>query len=507
MKIIYSIVLILVSSLASCQGFFSTHIGASDYVEMVNITSYVSSCDYYLTGNYHAENTNNVTEMGFVYSNNVENLDLNNGSKYTVSITTGSYSKSISVFPSNTYYYKAYITKTTGTLYSDTYQIISTPSYPSVSSPPIYSVTESSFKIDVSVASTPYTITNVSVVYNTSSLFNVGQTIVSGGFTSNGTITVSGLSPNTTYYTAIRLSNNCGVGMNYSINRQVTTSEEIVIPPSITTYTANSITENSATVGVYVSNEGSESVTSKGSCWSTSPTPTLSDSYNTYSGGLGTVITSLTGLVQNTTYYVRGYAITSDGATYGNQISFTTTSSSSLASVVINSISVDDECSNTVNCQVADDGGENVTIRGICWSTSINPTVSNPHTPSGGGVGIYSIPVSCLLNGTYYIRAYAINSNGTSYSANTTFTFSKQCDDLNLNSLYTGTVGGTITLPEKSTRIQTVTYTSSAPSIVSVSGNVLNLLGVGSVLITATTTGNASFCPIEQTSTGVLSTD
>lgn len=68
-------------------------------------------------------------------------------------------------------------------------------------------------------------------------------------------------------------------------------------------------------------------------------------------------------------------------------------------------------------------GGATVTARGVCWSTSANPTVSNSHTSDGTGTGSFSSALTGLsLNTTYHVRSYATNSAGTGYGADTTFT-------------------------------------------------------------------------------------
>ena len=65
---------------------------------------------------------------------------------------------------------------------------------------------------------------------------------------------------------------------------------------------------------------------------------------------------------------------------------------------------------------VGDGGGLPITNRGICWSTTENPTISNSHTTDGTGLGVFSSSLTALSeNQTYYVRAYATNAKGTSY--------------------------------------------------------------------------------------------
>ena len=73
---------------------------------------------------------------------------------------------------------------------------------------------------------------------------------------------------------------------------------------------------------------------------------------------------------------------------------------------------------------VLSDGGAEVTARGVCWSMSPNPTLENSigHTTDGIGVGEFTSELTGLLEcTTYYVRAYATNSVGTTYGEQETF--------------------------------------------------------------------------------------
>ncbi len=72
---------------------------------------------------------------------------------------------------------------------------------------------------------------------------------------------------------------------------------------------------------------------------------------------------------------------------------------------------------------VMSDGGSAVTERGVCWSTDHNPTIGVGHVSVGSGSGAFTVSVTGLAEGTtYYVRAYAINSTGTSYGDEVSFT-------------------------------------------------------------------------------------
>ena len=72
---------------------------------------------------------------------------------------------------------------------------------------------------------------------------------------------------------------------------------------------------------------------------------------------------------------------------------------------------------------ITGDGGAAVTERGVCWSTSANPTTTDSKTTDGTGSGIFTSTIIGLTAGTtYYVRAYAINSVGTAYGNEISFT-------------------------------------------------------------------------------------
>ncbi|MDD2290124.1 MAG: FISUMP domain-containing protein [Bacteroidales bacterium] len=79
----------------------------------------------------------------------------------------------------------------------------------------------------------------------------------------------------------------------------------------------------------------------------------------------------------------------------------------------------------TATCggNVTGDGGDAVTARGVCWSTSENPTTANSKTTNGSGLGAFTGNITGLTpNTTYYVRAYATNSEGTTYGEQKSFT-------------------------------------------------------------------------------------
>jgi M6 family metalloprotease-like protein len=108
---------------------------------------------------------------------------------------------------------------------------------------------------------------------------------------------------------------------------------------------------------------------------------------------------------------------------YIDNVSISAGSGATTPTVTTGSVSNITTSTATVAGNVTADGGATVTERGICYSTSQNPTTANSKVASGSGTGSFSANLSGLAaNTTYYARAYAINAQGTSYGSQVSFT-------------------------------------------------------------------------------------
>ncbi len=193
---------------------------------------------------------------------------------------------------------------------------------------------------------------------------------------------------------------------------------------TLTTSAVSGITVNTATSGGDISSDGGAEVTARGLCWNTSKNPAVTGSHTTEGSGTGSFVSSISGLTPNTLYYIRAYATNSVGTSYGNEVSFST-SPIVLATVTTEVISSITPTTAVGGGSISSDGGGAVTAKGICWSTTAEPTTSNSKTSDGTGNNSFTSNITGLTPGTlYHVRAYATNPAGTAYGNDVTFTSS-----------------------------------------------------------------------------------
>lgn len=191
--------------------------------------------------------------------------------------------------------------------------------------------------------------------------------------------------------------------------------------PTVTTSNVSNITASSATCGGNVTADGGSYVTERGICWGTSNAPTIDGNHQAMGQGNGTFTCNMSNLEPDNVYYVRAYATNNRGTAYGEQKQFTT--NSGLPTVTINTVTNITATSATCGGSISDNGGFAVTDKGLVWSTSQYPTLNDNHISLGSGNAPFTGSMNNLSDGiTYYVRAYATNSNGTAYSEQLSFT-------------------------------------------------------------------------------------
>ena len=184
-------------------------------------------------------------------------------------------------------------------------------------------------------------------------------------------------------------------------------------------------------------------------------------------------VTVTTNLNSETTYF----AIVIDGNLYQidywyiDNVSITAGSGTTVPTVTTTAISAITSSGATGGGNVTTDGGATVTERGICYSTTANPTTANSKVANGSGTGSFSATMSGLTaSTTYYVRSYATNSAGTAYGLQVSFT--TLTDGGSTSDITIGTGTSTQGYPincyygyERSASIYTATEVGSAGSI------------------------------------------
>ncbi|WP_293050136.1 hypothetical protein, partial [Paludibacter sp.] len=307
---------------------------------------------------------------------------------------TGSFNSTLTGLANGTrYYIRAYVTNAMGTTYGS-YTYIDTKSIPSVTTlTPTVSTDEPGIvKCGGNVSDDGgAAVTARGVCW---SLTNATPTLADdhtsdNSGTGNFSSILTGLDATKKYYVRA-----------YATNAAGTAYGSVISPTTPTVVTSGVLVSSSgstiAVSGGRVTDEGGAAVLARGVCWWTSnAAPTISNAHTSDGMRSGTFSSTLTGLVSGSTYYIRAYATNAYGTAYGSYTSFTAgTITSTITTAIpklttnIPVISTDRPAVSSAGGNIFDDGGANITSRGVCWSsTNSSPTIADAHSSDGTGAG------------------------------------------------------------------------------------------------------------------------
>jgi len=320
-----------------------------------------------------------------------------------------------------TYHYRVVAQSSSGTAYGADMTFTTKASKPTVTTLAASNITTTSAKLNGLVnANNDSTTVTFEYGINTGygNTVTADQSPVTGSSNTAVSANISGLVPNTMYHYRV-VGQNSG-GTKNGADMTFTTDTAL---PTVTTSAASNIEPDSATLnGLVNANNASTTVTFEYGV-NTSYGNTVTADQSPVTGYTDTAVSAnITGLVPNTTYHYRAVGQNSAGTSYGSDMTFTTLPprTPTVTTAPVTKITFHTAKSGG---NVIDEGASPVTARGVCWSTAPNPTIADNFTTNDIGPGPFNSTMNQLTEKTtYYVRAYATNSYGTSYGEEFQFT-------------------------------------------------------------------------------------
>ena len=454
----------------------------SPVVRATNIQD-ITQHDAKIYGKLIDKGTSAITQYGIVWSatnteptlesnDGINKVDgsLENGAEFTLAMT--------GLDPGKTYYVRTFATNSTGTAYSNNYNFTALGiTMPHVAIDEVTDITVISAKVQCSFTDGGDEVTDWGVKYSTNSGMTGAIDVNKPGTTLSGnTFTAAlpktgeaNLTANTTYYVQAYATNSAGT----HTCRAITFTTDDNAKPTVDNLALSSINlptggSNQSTISYRVTPADGTTVKTHGVAWSTlrNPKRQESDVTNTHFEETTGSVTSANTFTQTRTqaypnmkYYVRAYASkenpdannTLANIVYSDEISFVTLP-------VVATPEGDDAVSNLTNNSATlkgtivsrdTEGHLRNNMRGVCWSTSTNPTRTGTNyaeetitTTSGVSVN-YTVDATNLTAGTtYYYRAYYYRSSDNAITYGEEGTFTTKAYGLNIAA--SPTEGGTV---------------------------------------------------------------
>ena len=369
---------------------------------------------------------NTIAIKGIYFSSTNTTPDVNNSfvnsssanANYTIDLTN--------LKPATKYYVRAYCKTSTNEIIWGDVQSFTTSNIiilPEISTKATTNITATSVKTGgdiLNIGSNIITARGVCVSTSQNPDINTGNPTNDGNTTANYTSTITNLMPNTNYN--IRAYLTYGIKTIYGNNVSFKTAQSVSNPSLGTTFVSTN-NANSVTISGSFLDPGNKTIITKGICYNTSPSPLNTNSTVTATGQNSSFTVTISNLNTNTTYYARAYCVTNTNEIfYGDEINFSTSENNAAPTINISEITNVTKDAATININISNTGNAVITNKGVCYSTTSNPTINNSVTNEGVGNDNFSSNVTGLTaNTTYYIKGYITLDNGT-----TKYSFQKQ---------------------------------------------------------------------------------
>ena len=418
----------------------------------------IKSTSAVLNGEIVEDGSPKYTERGFVYAETTQPTIDNAIQKITVPITDDkTFSAAISDLTlGKKYYVRAFAIHKEEEVYSANEVSFTAEgsSLPKVSTKAITDIYRSTGKALIAGAVTELgdpVYSERGFVYGTTHnpiIQNATKVQVEGSGLGEYFTTLSDLQLGTMYYVRAYATNTVGVAYG---EEQLLDFNPIL--PVVVTSDVTGISEEtkSATFHATITNAGDPVYTERGFVYGKSPDPTTGGATKLVvaGSGTGTYYGDVHNLEVDCAYYVRAYVTYSSGTVYGENKVFSVKKMypPTVTTAAVTNIN---KTTATAGGNVTNDGGINVTERGVVFSTSQNPTVADSKVTSGSGTGAFTCNLTGLEEGkTYYVRAYAMNVVGIGYGEQVDFTVSTGTQTITVNGVSFTMIavqGGTFTM-------------------------------------------------------------
>ena len=398
---------------------FTTLTIATPTLSTSNATN-ITATGAQISGEVLTDGNADIIERGIVYS--TSQSPTTSSGKVSSGSGIGSFTATISsLSPNVTYYARAYARNSIYTGYGNQITFKTQALLPTLLLSTIYSSSIGTTSVTLSGNIITTGGDNISekgfVLSETTEPKITDRKEIAGSGTGSFSKTVTGLKANTTYYVRAYATNSSGSG--YSETRSFKTT---AAAPSVSTTAASNIKSSSATLGGNVTSDNGNEVTERGIYYSIySYSITYYGTKVAIGSGSGVFSKEITNLSYNTNYYYIAYAKNDLGTSYGETMSFNT--SSDVPALTTTSVTSVTSGTAQISVNITSDGGANITERGVVFSKSTSPDINDSKVTYPSSSSSFSVSLTNLDKATkYYVRAFAKNKNGTAYGNELNFT-------------------------------------------------------------------------------------
>lgn len=370
-------------------------------------------------------NDEGVTQYGHVWHTSANPTTAHDKTTLGKTTSTGPFSSTLTgLSPNVTYHVRAYATNSLGTAYGEDITFTTTVGKVTLQTNDITEITHNAATGSGTISQLEGNIIVerglcwATAANPTLSALSIASTETGNTFKAR----MAGLSTETTYHVRAYVKTKAG-DVYFGNDMSFQTTHEIVLP-TLGTIQVSEVGVGKATFSSQLTSNGRGKISDAGFCYSLNANPTTADTKISCGVVTGTFGKTVTGLKENTTYHVRAYAINEAGIAYSSDVQFTTleVTEPTLSAVTVSNIS---NTSATLDAKVSSTGNGTLTDAGFVYSTNHYPTTSDNKLTCGKTSSLSSKATGLTPETIYYVRAYATNEKGTSYSIEKEFKTAK----------------------------------------------------------------------------------